>query len=251
MNRLEVSALSRSFGGLKVVSGFSCTVGENEIVGVIGPNGSGKTTFFNLVTGFLPADAGSVLLEGKNLIGLPAWRIANLGVSRTFQIIRLIRRRSVLENVMLAFKAQPGEDLFDVFFRSGKCKDRERQNQEKALGLLDYVGLSEKAKDPADALSYGQQKLLSLAACLASDADLLLLDEPVAGVAPEMLEKIISVIRDLPGKGKSVILIEHNIDMVMQVCHRVIFMDAGVKVCEGPPEQVRNAPKVLEACLGR
>ena len=248
---LEVSALNKSFGGLKAVSDFSCTVEEKEIVGVIGPNGSGKTTFFNLVTGFLLPDSGSVLLKGNSVIGLPAWRITNSGMSRTFQLIRLIRRRSVLENVMLAFRAQPGENLFNVFFRSGTCRKRECQQREKALGLLDYVGLSKKADEPADALSYGQQKLLSLAACLASDADMLLLDEPVAGVAPEMLEKIVSVIRDLPGEGKSVVLIEHNIDMVMQVCHRVIFMDAGVKICEGLPEQVRNDPRVLEACLGR
>ena len=149
----------------------------------------------------------------------------------------------------LAFKGQAGEQLANVFFRWRKCKEQERRNRDKALSLLEQVGLDDKANDPAEALSYGQQKLLSIVCCLAADARIILLDEPVAGIAPEMIEKILGVIRDLPRQGKSVMLIEHNLDAVMQVCNRVVFMDAGAKISEGTPQQVRDDPKVIKAYI--
>jgi ABC-type branched-subunit amino acid transport system ATPase component len=136
-----------------------------------------------------------------------------------------------------------------VFFQWNKSRKQEIDNEKKALALLGEAGLSEKALDPAENLSYGQQKLLSLVCCLAAQSDILLLDEPVAGIAPEMIEKILGIIRELPGMGKSVILIEHNLDAVMQVCNRVVFMDAGAKVSEGTPMEVRNDPKVIEAYI--
>jgi ABC-type branched-subunit amino acid transport system ATPase component len=246
---LEIEGLEKNFDGVRALDGLSCSIGTGEIVGLIGPNGAGKTTLFNVITGFIGADRGKAAFRGRNLIGRPPYRIANIGIARTFQDLRLIRRLSVLDNVLLSFRNQPGERLRNVFFRWRTSARREAQNRKAGFSLLEQAGLADKADDPAENLSYGQQKLLSLLCCLAAGAELLLLDEPVAGIAPEMIEKILSMIRGLPAQGKTVILIEHNMDAVMQVCSRVIFMDAGTVVSEGTPEQVRNDPRVIEAYL--
>ena len=246
---LEVFSLNKRFDGIKALDDFSASICNGEILGVIGQNGAGKTTLFNVLTGFIPPDKGSVSLKGKNIIGTAPYKIANRGISRTFQNLRLIRQISVLDNVLLSFRDQPGEKLGNIFFRWGRCKAQEKANREEALTLLKETGLGNKAYDPAEALSYGEQKLLTLVCCLAARSDLLLLDEPVAGIAPEMIEKILGIIKYLPSKGKTVILIEHNLDAVMKVCDRVIFMDAGRKISEGKPEEVRNDPRVIEAYI--
>ncbi|MCF7817265.1 MAG: ABC transporter ATP-binding protein [Kiritimatiellales bacterium] len=244
-----IQSLSKHFNGVVALADFSCAVAEREILGLLGPNGAGKTTLFNVLTGLLAPDSGSASFKGQALVGRPVHKIANLGIARTFQNLRLIRRITVLENVLLCFKNQPGENLLNVFFRPGLCKRHEDGIREKALALLEPAGLSEKAHDLADNLSYGQQKLLSIVCCLAADADLLLLDEPIAGIAPEMAERILTIIADLPNQGKSAIVIEHDIDAIKGIAHRMIFMDAGRKICEGTPDEVLNDPRVIEAYL--
>lgn len=246
---LEIQEVKKSFDGVHALMGFSCSLREREILGLIGPNGAGKSTLFNVVTGFLPCEGGQIIFKEQNITGIAPYQVARQGISRTFQNLRLIRQVSILDNVLLSFQNQQGERLWNIFFHPRTCQKQENANREEAMVLLNGVGLTEKADDLAEDLSYGQQKLLSLACCLAAKSEVILLDEPVAGIAPEMIEKILGIIQELPSKGKSVILIEHNLDAVMQVCDRVIFMDAGASVSEGTPEEVRNDPRVIEAYI--
>ena len=246
---LNIRGLDKRFDGIRALVDFSCSLPTGEILGLIGPNGAGKTTLFNAISGFILPENGNIVFKGMDITGMVPYRIANLGISRTFQNLRLIRQMSVLDNTLLSFRKQPGEKLRSIFFRPRESQKQEAKCKEAGLMLLEDTGLAEKAFDLAGDLSYGQQKLLSLACCLAAKTELLLLDEPVAGLAPEMREKILGAICELPGKQKSVILIEHDLDAVMEICDRVIFMDAGVKISEGTPEEVRNDSKVIEAYM--
>lgn len=244
---LEVSGLRKYFGGIKALDGFSCALERGEIVGLVGPNGAGKTTLFDAITGFIRPNAGTIVFDGKDIVGMAPNRIADLGIARTFQNLRIVRRMSVLDNVLLAFGDQPGEKLLDLFFRPRLSARQESRNQERAILLLESVNLADSMRESAEDLSYGQQKLLILMCCLASGADLLLLDEPVAGIAPQMVETIVSFLQVFHDHGKTVLLVEHNMDAVAAVCSRVIFMDAGTNICEGTPQEIRNNPKVIEA----
>lgn len=245
----EVTTLTKRFDGIAALDDFSCSIGQQEILGLMGPNGAGKTTLLNVLTGLLTPDRGNVTFKGKNVIGLQPYEIAKLGVARTFQNLRLIRRLQVLENVLLCFQNQPGEHLRHLFLRHRACSSYETENRDKASTMLARVGLLQEADALADDLSYGQQKLLSLVCCLATEAELLLLDEPVAGIAPKLIDTILSLIQELPSQGKSVLVIEHNVEALSRICQRVIFMDAGQKLCEGTPTQVFNDPRVIEAYL--
>jgi ABC-type branched-subunit amino acid transport system ATPase component len=246
---LELINLNKNFDGIKALDQFSCLINKNEIIGLIGPNGAGKTTLFNVITNSISSESGSIYFKRKLISKKTTDNIARSGISRTFQNLRLIKQIPTIENILLAFSNQPGEQFTNIFLKSRLCRKIEVKNREEALYLLEFAGLTDIKNESAGNLSYGQQKLLSILCCLASNADLLLLDEPVAGINPQMIEKILSIIVSLPKKGKTVILIEHNMDAIWNICNRVIFMDAGKKVSEGTPENVRNDPKVIESYL--
>ncbi len=246
---LILNKIHKNFDGVKVLDDVSCSVRQGEILGLIGPNGAGKTTLFNVITGFIPPNSGRVIFRGIDITGFQPHRVARLKLGRTFQNLRLIRQVSVLDNVLLSFRNQPGERIRNIFFKWRACKRTENDNRQKAIELLEQAGLVEKMNDPAEALSYGQQKLLSIVCCLASESDLLLLDEPVAGISPAMIEKILMIIQKLPKEGKSSVLIEHDMDVIMRICDRLIFMDSGALVCEGSPKEIRNDPRVIDAYI--
>jgi ABC-type branched-subunit amino acid transport system ATPase component len=247
---LRIEAVSKHFGAVVALSDVSCSVDKGEIVGLIGPNGAGKSTLFNVICGYERAEKGKVLLNGRNITSRQPYTIAKAGVGRTFQKLRLIRQISVLENVLVSFRNQPGEQLGNVFFAQAKSARVEAKNGDLALELLHGVGLESKAGAMADELSFGQQKLLSIVCAYAGAGTVLLLDEPVAGVAPHLIDTILEGIRKFAMSGRAVLVIEHNVDAVLSLCHRVIFLAAGVNVCEGPPEQVRRDPRVIESYLG-
>lgn len=246
---LHIKSVNKRFDGTVALSNFSLQVQANTITGIIGPNGAGKTTLFNVITGFIPLESGNILFQDQQLAGMPPYKIARKGIIRTFQQLRLISRLTVLDNIMLAFQNQAGERLWNIFTFSKLIKLQEDTNRKKAQELLDQLGIREKANSLVEDLSYGQQKMVSLLCCLAAGAKLVLLDEPVAGVNPEIINIILEMIRKLPGQGVTVILIEHNMDAIMRVCDHLIFMDQGKKIVEGNPEMVKNDPAVIEAYL--
>jgi ABC-type branched-subunit amino acid transport system ATPase component len=221
---LRCEELSKSFDGVRALAGVSLELPSSGIVAIIGPNGAGKTTLINVLTGFLQPQAGRAFLGGRELTRLAPHKVARLGIARTFQDLRLISLVPTLGNVLLARANQKGENLWRALLRVGVA-DEEVRNREEALRWLAFVGLGEKADELAGELSYGQQKLLALACCLATGSGILLLDEPVAGVHPEMVAKILGLLRELKAIGKLVVFVEHDIASVRQVADMVLVME--------------------------
>jgi branched-chain amino acid transport system ATP-binding protein len=248
-NVLEIVNLHKSFGGIKAVKNCDFTVEKGSITGLIGPNGAGKTTVFNLITGFIKADKGKILLHDKNIVGVKPYKIARMGLSRTFQMIRLFPKMTVLENVMLASKGLD-ESIWEALLRLPFMKQKEKEIEEKAMGLLKFVGLERFRNKLAGKLSFGQQKLLEIARSLASEPELLLLDEPASGVNLTMLNTIKHLLLELQKRGKTILLVEHNIEFVMDMCNKVVVLDHGEEIAVGKPSAIQKNKKVLDAYLG-
>jgi branched-chain amino acid transport system ATP-binding protein len=247
---LEVGGLVKEFGGLRAVDGVSFTLRANTITGLIGPNGAGKTTLFNTIAGVHRPDSGTISFLGRGIGGLAPHRIFDEGLVRTFQIPRPFAGMTVLENCMLVPQRQAGERFWNNWFARGRVAGEERAIRERAREVLDFVGLSRLAGEFARNLSGGQQKLLELARVLMSEPKLVLLDEPGAGVNPTLLMTIVDKLRELHARGITFLVIEHNMDLVMNLCDPILVMAQGKLLLEGPPQAVRSDARVLEAYLG-
>jgi neutral amino acid transport system ATP-binding protein len=247
---LSAKGLSKKFGGICAVNNACLDVAQGSITGLIGPNGAGKTTLFNLLSNFIRPDQGEVLLDGQPIHQLPPYQIALKGCVRTFQVARVLSRLTVLENMLLASPEQTGENFLKVWFQGAKIRQQEKENRAKALDILDSIGLGAKAQDYAGALSGGQRKLLEIGRALMTDPKLILLDEPAAGVNPTLIGQISDHIIEWNRQGITFLIIEHNMDVIMSLCHHVWVLAEGTNLANGIPSEIQKNERVLEAYLG-
>jgi branched-chain amino acid transport system ATP-binding protein len=242
MALLQTQELSKSFGGIKAVNGCTFEVEEGSISALIGPNGAGKTTVFNLISGMLKPDSGSITFKGERIEGKQPHRVTRRGVSRTFQISRDLQEMTLLENLIVQSPTTSFADLF-----KGSMLEHERDH---AMELLDFVGITHLANEKSKNLSYGQKKLMEFAATLMTEPRLILLDEPAGGVNPALLDDIIERIQLLNKRGITFLIVEHNMDVVMNLCDPIIVMAYGTVLAKGAPQDIQNNEEVLEAYLG-
>jgi branched-chain amino acid transport system ATP-binding protein len=247
---LDVRGLACRFGGLQAIADLDFVVRDGEIKAIIGPNGAGKTTLFNMISGVTAPAAGQILLSGDAIDRLPPFHRARLGIGRTFQNLQIFRDMTVLENVMVGCHTRSQSGTVQALLRTSRSLLEERGIRAPSLELLARLGLSERAGEPAASLSFGESKLLEIARALAAGPRLLLLDEPAAGVSQAAALRVGELIRELNKDGLTVLLVEHNMGLVMDISHSILVLDHGRKIAEGPPAAVRSDPAVLAAYLG-
>ncbi len=248
---LLVEGVTKRFYGIAALEDVSFAIAPGELVGLIGPNGSGKTTLFNCLTGYLRPERGRIMYRNTDITRLSPHHIAMAGIGRTFQAALIFPRLSVLDHLLVAQQEFHRDTALERLVRTRRARRFEAVAEEKAYALLQLVGLAVMSDRPVTHLSYGQRKLLALAMALATDPNLLLLDEPVAGVNPVLVQRLMDLIRELHNQGRTIVLIEHNMRVVMQLCERVIVLDHGRKIAEGSPWAVREDPQVVQVFFGR
>jgi branched-chain amino acid transport system ATP-binding protein len=248
---LNIINVTQIFGGLVALSEINLFVEKGEIVGIIGPNGAGKSTLFNVITGAYDPTRGKIELDGINITGYKPFRVTELGFARTFQNIRLFSRMTVLENVMMGMHCRRKTNLADILLQTPKKRKEEKESYNKAIEILKLLGLYEVRFSMPGSLPYGEQRKLEIARALATEPKLLLLDEPAAGMNEQETEELLEIVKKLKAFGYTILLIEHDMKFVMNICERIYVLNHGELIADGNPEEIRKTKSVIEAYLGK